>query len=332
MKHGVRGRNTACFVLACALATACANTGAAQEEVGYPSRPIRLVVPFTPGGAADIFARLLSEKLTAALRQQVVIDNRGGGGGSIGAEIVAHARPDGYTLLLANTGPNAIDASLRPRSSYDAIRDFAPVTQISSVPLVLDIHGGLGVRSVEELIALAKDKPDQVTYASAGNGSIAHLTTELFKNKLGVKMTHVPYKGTAPALTDLMAGQVLIMFTTTVSSLSYIKSGRLRAIALADKARSPLLPDVPTMEEAGVSDFEVAAWYGLVAPAKTPRAVVSRLHGESVKALRMADVRKRFEASGAVAIGSDPEAFGAFLRSETERWRKAARLSGAKVE
>ncbi|HEX2825896.1 MAG TPA: tripartite tricarboxylate transporter substrate binding protein [Burkholderiales bacterium] len=305
---------------------------AVSAAAQYPDRPVRFVVPFPPGGTNDIFARVVGAKLGEYFGEQVVIDNRPGGGGSLGAEIAAKARPDGYTLLLANTGPNAIDVSLRPRSSYDPVRDFAPVTQIASVPLVLAVHGGLAAKTLSQFVAAAKAAPGQLNYASAGNGSIAHLATELFKAHAGVSLSHVPYKGTPQALTDLVSGTVSLLFTTTVSSGPFIKTGKIRPLAIAAPERSPLLPDVPTMAQAGQKGFELSSWYGIVVPAKTPQAIVDRLYRETAKALRSPDIVQRFEALGGNAVGSDPQAFGIFLRQEVERWANAVRLSGARID
>lgn len=298
----------------------------------YPERPVRFIVPFPPGGANDIFARVVGEKLGEYFNQQVVIDNRPGGGGSLGAEIASKARPDGYTILLANTGPNAIDVSLRSRNSYNPVRDFSAVTQISAVPLVLAIYSGANTRTLSEFIANAKSTPGQINYASAGNGSIAHLATELFKTQAGIELSHVPYKGTPQALTDLIAGRVGMLFTTTVASLPHIKSGRLRALAIADARRSALLPDVPTMTQAGLSGFEISAWYGIVVPAKTPQTIIARIHGDVVKALQSTQVQQRFSELGGVAVGSSPEEFSRFLNQEIEKWGRAVKLSGARVD
>ena len=298
----------------------------------YPDRPIRFVVPFPAGGANDIFARVVGEKLGQNLSQQVVIDNRPGGGGSMGAEIAARALPDGYTLLLANTGPNAIDLALRPRNSYDPSRDFSAVTQIASVPLVLAVYAGLPAKSLGDFILAAKNAPGRISYASAGNGSIAHLASELFKSQAGIDLAHIPYKGTPQALTDLISGQVAMLFTTTVASLPYIKSGRLRTLGIADSVRSPLLPDVPTMGQAGLKGFEVSSWYGIVVPVKTPQPVISRLYSETARVLQSPDIRQRFESLGGNPVGSDPAAFSAFLKREAARWAEAVRISGARVD
>lgn len=298
----------------------------------YPDRPLRFIVPFPAGGANDIFARVIGEKLAGYFAQQVVIDNRAGAGGALGAEIAAKAAPDGYTLLLANTGPNAIDVALRPRRSYDPVRDLAAVTQIASVPLVFTVYGGNPAKTLGEFIAAANAAPGRISYASAGNGSIAHLASELFKSQTGIDLSHIPYKGTPPALTDLLSGQVAMLFTTTVASLPHIKSGRLRALAIADAVRSPLLPEVPTMAQAGVNGFEVSSWYGIVVPVNTPTPIITRLYTETARALQSADVRQRFEALGGTPVGSDPKAFSIFLRQEVKRWGDAVKMSGARVD
>jgi len=298
----------------------------------YPNHPIRLVVPFPPGGTTDILAREVGERLTATLGQPVVIDNRAGAGGNIGADIVAKAAPDGYTLLMATVGTHAINASLYRKLPYDHIKDFAPVVLVAGVPNVLVVTPSLPVHSVAELIRLAKEKPGQLNFASSGNGTSIHLSGELFKTMAGVDMTHVPYKGSAFALTDLMAGQVQLMFDNLPSSLPHIKAGKLRAIAVTSSQRAPALPDVPTIAESGLPGFEASAWFGIVAPAGTPAAIVSRINADVNQWLRSPEAADKLLAQGAIAAGGTPEQFVAHIRAETDKWARVVKASGAKVD
>ncbi|HXZ55098.1 MAG TPA: tripartite tricarboxylate transporter substrate binding protein [Burkholderiales bacterium] len=298
----------------------------------YPNHPIRLVVPFPPGGTTDILAREVGERLTATLGQPVVIDNRAGAGGNIGADIVAKAPPDGYTLLMATVGTHAINASLYRKLPYDHIKDFAPVVLVAGVPNVLVVTPSLPVHSVAELIRLAKEKPGQLNFASSGNGTSIHLSGELFKTMAGVDMTHVPYKGSAFALTDLMAGQVQLMFDNLPSSLPHIKAGKLRAIAVTSSQRAPALPDVPTIAESGLPGFEASAWFGIVAPAGTPAAIVSRINADVNQWLRSPEAADKLLAQGAIAAGGTPEQFVAHIRAETDKWARVVKASGAKVD
>ena len=298
----------------------------------YPNHPIRLVVPFPPGGTTDILAREVGERLTATLGQTVVIDNRPGAGGNIGADIVAKAAPDGYTLLMATVGTHAINASLYRKLPYDHIKDFAPVVLVAGVPNVLEVTPSLPVHSVAELIKLAKEKPGQLNFASSGNGTSIHLSGELFKTMAGVDMTHVPYKGSAFALTDLIAGQVQLMFDNLPSSLPHIKAGKLRAIAVTSAQRAPALPDVPTIAESGLPGFEASAWFGIVAPAGTPPAIVNRINAEVNQWLHSPEAADKLLAQGAIAAGGTPEQFVAHIRAETDKWAKVVKASGAKVD
>ena len=291
----------------------------------YPTKPIRLVVPFPAGGTTDILAREVGQTLSASLGQPVVIDNRPGAAGNIGSELVAKSAPDGYTLLMGTVGTHAINPSLYARLPYDHVADFAPVILVARVPNVLEVTPSLPVYSVADLIKLAKQSPGRINFASSGSGTSIHLSGELFKTMAGVDMTHVPYKGSAPALTDLIGGQVQVMFDNLPSSLPQIKAGKLRAIAVTSTQRAPALPDVPTIAESGLPGFEATSWFGVVAPAGTPPAIVARLNADVNQWLQTPDAREKLLAQGAAAAGGSPEQFAAYIRAETEK-------SGAKVD
>jgi tripartite-type tricarboxylate transporter receptor subunit TctC len=298
----------------------------------YPTKPIRMIVPFPAGGTTDILARSVGQKLGEAVGRQVIIDNRPGAGGNIGSDMVAKAAPDGYTLLMGTVGTHAINASLYAKMPYDHIQDFAPITLVAAVPNVLVVNPSVEAKSVRELIALAKAKPGQLSFASSGNGTSIHLSGELFKTMAGIDMLHVPYKGSAPALTDLIGGQVNLMFDNLPSSLPHIKAGKLRALAVTSGKRSPALPDVPTIAEAGLPGFEASSWFGVFAPAGTPKEIITRLNMEIVKALTSPELKERLAAQGAEAVGNSPEQFAAHIRSETAKWAKVVKASGATVD
>jgi tripartite-type tricarboxylate transporter receptor subunit TctC len=298
----------------------------------YPSKPIRLVVPFPAGGTTDLLARAMAQKLSEALGQQVVVDNRPGAGGNIGSDIVAKSAPDGYTLLMGTVGTHAINVSLYTKMPYDAVKDFVPIVLVAGVPNVLVVHPTLPVKTVADLIKLAKEHPGSINFASSGNGTSIHLSGELFKSLTGVQMAHVPYKGSAPALTDLIGGQVQIMFDNLPSALPHIKAGKLRAIAVTSTKRAPALPDLPTIAESGVPGFEASSWFGMLAPAGTPREIVLRINAEVNKALQAGDMKEKLLAQGAEAVGNSPEFFVEYIRSETTKWAKVVKDSGAKVD
>jgi tripartite-type tricarboxylate transporter receptor subunit TctC len=321
MKH----RSRMLFVLAAAL------SASVQTYAQYPAKPVRLVVPFPPGGGTDTLARVYGQKLGEALGQQVVIDNRPGGGTNIGAEIAAKAPPDGYTALMGNIA-HAINVTLYSKLSYDLVRDFAPVTLLASTPNILVVHPSIPVRSVKELIVLAKAKPGELDYASSGSGSSAHLAAELFSSMAGIKMTHIPYKGGGPAVIALAGGQVSVGFATTPSVIGHVKAGKLRGLAVTTAQRSPSTPDLPTISESGLAGYEAGTWYGLLVPAAAPKEVVTRLHGESVKLLKQSDVKDRLDAAGFELIGNTPEQFATFIRSEIEKWARVVKASGARAE
>jgi tripartite-type tricarboxylate transporter receptor subunit TctC len=290
------------------------------------------VVPFPPGGATDILARDVAQKLTEAWGQSVVVDNRPGAGGNIGSELVAKAPPDGYTLLMGTVGTHAINASLYAKMPYDHIRDFAPVILVAGVPNVLVVNPALPVNTVAELIAYAKANPGKLNFASSGNGTSIHLSGELFKVMAGVQMTHVPYKGSAPAVADLISGQVQLMFDNLPPSLPQIKAGKLRALAVTSSTRAPALPDVPTMAEAGLPGFEASSWFGVLAPAGTPPAIVAKLNAEIARWLATPEAKERLSKQGADAAGGSPEDFVKHIAAETTKWAKVVKDSGAKVD
>ena len=297
----------------------------------YPNKPIRLIVGFPPGGSTDITARLVGQKLSASLGQPLVIDNKPGAGSNLGAEIAAKAAPDGYTLLMC-TIANSINYSLYKDLYYDLIKDFAPVTQTTSMLSFLVIHPSLPVRSVKELIALAKSKPGELNYASSGVGNSPHLAGEMFKMMAGVDMVHIPYKGTGPELNDLLAGTVKIAFETTPAVLTHVKDGKLLALAVNSAKRTPLLPNVPTMSEAGVPGFEMTSWNGLAFPAGTPKEIITRVYQETLKAIQIPEVREKLSSLGADPVGSTPEQFAAFIQAETKKWAKVIKDANVKVD
>jgi len=298
---------------------------------GWPSKPVRLVVPYPPGGPTDIVARVVAERLTAQTGQTFIVDNRAGAGGNLGAEAVAKAAPDGYTLLVATTA-HAINKSLFKNLNYDVQRDFVPVSLLTQGPLVLVVNPDFPAKSVSELIAIAKAKPKSVSFASSGNGQSTHLAAELFASMAGAPMTHVPYKGSAPALNDLIAGQVPIMFDTMLSAMQHVKSGRLRALAITGAQRSPAAPDVPTLAESGLPGYQAYAWNGLLAPAGTPPAVINRLSEELKTALSQPAVQEKFSAQGFAATWTAPAQAASFLQNEVDKWGLTVQQSGAKVE
>jgi tripartite-type tricarboxylate transporter receptor subunit TctC len=294
----------------------------------YPTKPVRLVVPFPPGGAPDLVARSLAPKLSEELGQPVIVDNRAGAAGIIGMEIVAKSPPDGHVLVMGSAGPVAINPALHKKLSYDVARDFAPISRVTALPFLLVVHPSLPVKSVRDLLALAKAKPGQLNYGSPGNGSTTHLATELLKATTGVKITHVPYKGVAAAATDLMAGQVQILSGDLNTMLPHVNSGRMRGIAVTSERRSPLLADMPTIAESGVPGFEATGWTGLLAPAATPPAVVQRLSETVAKALATPETRSRVGALGGDVASSTPEQFAVYIRSEIAKWGKLIKTLG----
>ena len=297
----------------------------------YPTKPVRLIAASSPGSAVDIVARIVAPRLSEQLGQQFIVDNRAGAGGNLGAEIAAKAPPDGYTLFMG-TPAHAINTALYRKLNYDLARDFAPVSQLTSGQYVIVVHPSLPVKSVKELIALARAKPGQLNFASAGSGNATHLAGELFKSLARVNIVHVPYKGSGPALTDLIGGQVQLMFSNLTSALPHVRSGRLRALAVTGEKRAAAAPELPTVSEAGVPKYVVISWFGVLAPAGTSREIIARLNGEIERALRAPDVQERLAGEGAEATPSSPEKFGAFLRDEMTQWTKVVRSAGIRPE
>ena len=315
-------------LIACGAVMLC---GSAMAQT-YPSRPVKIVVPFPAGGSNDIVARVLAQKLTERNGQSFYVENRGGAGGNIGAEAVASSEPDGYTLLLTAPPPLTINAALYKDMRYDSSSTFAPVALIASVPIVLAVHPSLGINSVQELIARAKAKPGTIFFGSSGNGSTNHLAGELLKSMTGIDIVHVPYKGAAPAMNDLVAGHIPMMFDNIPAVLPQVRAKTINAIAVAGSRRASALPDVPTVAESGVPGFEASAWFGLVAPAKTPAPILAKLESDVESILKMPDVQKRFDELGAEPGAVSGADFGKFLANETTKWTKIIRESGAKVD
>jgi len=298
---------------------------------GYPNKTIRMIVPFAAGGPTDIITRTVGQKLTESWGQPVVIDNRGGGGGNIGSDILAKATPDGYTLAMIIVG-HAINASLYSKLPYDPVKDFAPVTLAGAATIVLVAHPSVQAKSVKELIALAKSKPGKINWASPGTGTPHHLAGELFKTRTGIDMVHIPYKGAAPAVVDLLGGQVSLAFVSLPAALPHIKAGKLTALGVSSPQRSAVAPEVPTIAESGLTGYELENWYGVLAPAGTPREIVNKLNGEIVKILQTQDVKERLNSQGFEIRTSTPEQFAAYLKSEIVKWAKIVKDSGAKVD
>jgi tripartite-type tricarboxylate transporter receptor subunit TctC len=298
----------------------------------YPARPIRLIVPFSPGGAADVPGRIITQRLSESLGQQVLVDNRPGAGSAIGAEAAAKALPDGYTLfLISNT--HFVTAALHKKLAYDPMNDYTPITQVTSAPNVLVVHPSLPVRTVKDLIALAKARPGQIDYASSGQGSTQHLTGALFCTMAGIQMTHIPYRGSGPVTADLLGGQVMVAFPGIAGMLPHIAAGKLRALAVTGDKRSPQLPTVPTVAEAGLKGYEMVAWFGLTGPKGLPRDIQTKLHAATLRVVKDADLQKSLAAVGQeVAWQETPERFHEFLKVESEKWAKVVRDSGARLE
>jgi tripartite-type tricarboxylate transporter receptor subunit TctC len=318
-------------VVLCGLICAALLTPQASAQA-YPARPIRLIVPFSAGGAADVPGRILTQRMAEVLGQQVIVENRPGAGSSIGAEAAARAVPDGYTLfMISNT--HFVTAALHKKLTYDPLNDYTPISQVTSAPNVLVVHPSLPVKSVKELIALAKAKPGQIDYASSGQGSTQHLTGALFCAMAGIQMTHIPYRGSGPVTADLLGGQVMVAFPGIAGMLPHLKSGRLRALGVTGSKRSDELPGVPAIAEAGVKGYEMVAWFGFAGPKGLPREIQAKLHGDTLRVVKSPDIQKSLAAVGQeVAWQETPERFFEFLKTESVKWAKVVKTSGAKLE
>jgi tripartite-type tricarboxylate transporter receptor subunit TctC len=315
----------------CTAVLLVATTGAFAQA--YPQRPVRIIVPYPPGSGTDIVARILGQRIGENWGQTMIVENRPGAGAIVGVDAVAKATPDGYTVGMADTGPLAINPALYAKLPYDAVRDFTPVTEVAKLPFMLVAHPSLGVSSVAELIAVAKRRPGQINYASVGNGSAVHLATELFKKQAGIDLVHIPYKGSAPALNDVLAGAAQVMFVNLLSGLQHVKSGRLRALAVGTSQRIRTLPDVPTIAEAGVPGYEFQAWFGVIAPAGIRKPVVERLNAEFRHVLSLAEIRDRLQNDGGMeAVGGTAAQFASLIASEQARWGKLVKETGARVD
>jgi len=313
---------------AAALAAACAAPAFAQT---YPTKPVRIIVPFPPGQASDVIARLVGQKMSENLGQQVVVDNRVGAGGNIGSDMGAKAPPDGYTLTMA-TAALPISASVYAKLPFDPVKDFATVTLMTVTPLVLIVHPALPVKNVKELVALARSRPGQLNFASSGMGTSHHLSGEMLRTVTGVNIVHVPYKGSQAAHIDLMSGQVAMMFDNILPVRPMVQAGKLKALAVTTPQRSPALPDVPTIAEAGLPNFEAVAWFGMLAPAGTPRDIVTKLNGEIVRVLKLPDVNERLSGMGAIVVGSTPDEFATWMRNEVAKWAKVVKAAGVQPQ
>ena len=317
----------ACATALVVVASFFVSTSFAQ---GYPSKPIRFVAPFAPGGGTDFIGRVAAQKLTEAVKQQVIVENRPGAGGTLGAEIGAKAAPDGYTFTVI-AGSYAVNPSIY-KLAFDPVNDITPVIQLSQGPLLVVVHPSLPIKNIKELIALAKSKPGGLSYATSGQGSIVHLSTELFLFMAGVKAVHIPYKGTGPAITDTISGQTQFLWGSIAAVLPQVSNGRLRAIAVTTAKRAPALPDIPTIAEAGVKGYDVILWHGLIGPKGLPRPIVDRVNGELNKALKAKDMEEKLAADGVASAGGTPEEFGATIKRDIDTWRKVVQMAGVKVE
>ncbi len=322
-------RRTLIAGLTAAAAAALPHAALAQ---GYPAKPVTIVVPFAPGGTTDILARIVGQGLSGELGQPFIVDNRAGAGGNIGASLAAKAPADGYTLFMGTVGTHAINQALYKKMPFDPVKDFAPISRVATVPNLLVAHPSQPYKTVKELIAYAKANPGKVTYGSPGSGSSPHVSGELFKSMTGTELLHVPYKGSAPAMTDLLGGQISIMFDNLPSAIQHVRSGKLRPIAITTAKRSPELPDIPTIAEAGVPGYEAMSWFGMFAPAATPKPVLDQLNAALVKVLNQLDVKKKIAEQGGDVVAETPAQFAAFIQSESVKWGKVVKASGATVD
>ncbi len=304
----------------------------AQSETGYPSKPIRMIVPSAPGSGPDIMARAIGQKLTEALGQAIVIDDKPGAGGIIGSEAAAKAAPDGYTLIMSNAGAHTVNPSLYAKLPYDPIKDFAPVTLVALAPNILIVHPTLPVRNVKELIALAKAKPGELTFGSGGNGSTAHLSGEMFKTMAGINIVHIPFKGSPAAVIGVIAGQIALAIPNIPPALPHVRSGKLKALAVTTAKRAAGVPELPTVAESGLPGYEATAWFGVLAPAATPPQIIARLNAAIVKIAHAREMQDRLMAEGADAVGNTPEQFAQIIRNDIAKWAKVVKASGARAD
>jgi tripartite-type tricarboxylate transporter receptor subunit TctC len=313
------------------LSVLCAMAGAVHAADPYPSRPIRMIVAYPPGGGTDQVGRVMAEQLTVTLGQNVVVDNRGGATGNIGTELASRALPDGYTLLMGNVAPNAVNVSLFKKLPFDPVKDFSPVSLVAITPNILVAHPSIPVKTIKELIAFAKAKPGTLNFPSAGVGSSSHLAGELLKSLAGISMVHIPFKGGGPALVAVIAGEVQVMFATMPAAMPHVKSGKVKPVAVTTAKRSQAMPELPTIAESGVKGYDASTWYGLLAPARTPQSIVTRLHGDTVKILA-GPTRQRLEAQGFEPDGGTPAEFAAYIKSEIIKWAKVIKDAGIPAE
>ena len=315
------------FVVALSLALGLAAGAAAQP---YPAKPIRFIVPYPPGGSADILTRAIGQKAGEGLGQPFVVENRPGAGTAIGAEALAKSAPDGYAIMLGTVSSHAINPALNPKLPFDPVRDFTPISLVASIPFAMIVHPSVSAKTVEEFVALARAKPGTLNYSSAGSGTSNHLAGELLRSMTGIDIVHIPYKGSAPALNDLLAGQVSMMFDLVLTAAPHVRSGAVRGLAVTGAQRSPALPNLPTVAESGVPGYEVSAWFGIFAPAGVPQPVVQRLNAEFVKAMQQPDLRQRLASQGAEPLTSTPDEFAGYLRNEIDKWAKVVKAAGMK--
>jgi putative tricarboxylic transport membrane protein len=325
-----RSKYLALIFASLAFASAAGLATHTAKAADYPSRPIHLIVPYAAGGAADSIARIVAKRVGKSLGQTIVVENRGGGGSIVGTEFVNKSDPDGYTLLLGQSGPISINPAVYKSLPYDPVKDFAPISLTTAYPYVMVVNPALGVKTLQEFVSLAKSKPGALNYGTTGVGAANHLVTELFDSKAGIKMTHIPYRGTALAVADLLAGQVQVVFADPISALQHVNSGTLIALAVTSKDRSPVAPTVPTMSESGYPGFDAVGWHGILAPAKTPPQIVARLNAEIVEALKDPETRTLLESQAMQIVGSSPEAFANFIRQDIAIWKEVA--DQAKIE
>jgi tripartite-type tricarboxylate transporter receptor subunit TctC len=307
-------------------------TAWAQATVNYPAKAVRFIAPFPPGGSTDLLARLVAQKLTEAWGQQVIVENRGGAAGTIGVELAARAAPDGYTIVMGHVGTFGVNPTLYPKLSYDAIRDFAPITVLATVPNGMAVHPSLPVKTARDFVVLAKAKPGELLYASGGSGSASHLAGEYFKLLTRINMVHVPYKGTAPAMISMISGETTMTITGMVALMPHVKSGRLKLLSVATMKRLSIMPEIPTINESGVPGYDANQWYGVLTQAAVPRDIVMKLNADLLKVLARADVKERLAADGAEAVANTPEQFAAHIKAEIARWAPVVKASGAKPD